>query len=73
MTSPEEVLCAECGKPIGPDETKAYGRNEVLHYRCFKRGMAHGRKVAMVRCDNCGAQRPENNSCFQCGVGPRIG
>lgn len=65
--------CVECGLPIPPQDQGAKGRDGWLHYRCFKLGTMHPRIVVTATCDNCGACRPENDECFQCGVGPRIG
>lgn len=67
-------LCVDCGKEILDGSMTATGPSGEMHYRCFKVGTAHGREVKMVRCANCGAMKvPGPMSCFQCGVGDRIG
>lgn len=66
--------CVECGLPIGADERVAIGIEGEMHYRCFKRGKAHGRAVVLESCVNCGGRiMPWDDTCEQCGVGPRIG
>lgn len=67
-------ICTDCGLPIGPDERAARGSDGDMHYRCFKRGTAHGREVKLKTCGNCHATiMPWTDACDQCGVGPRIG
>lgn len=65
--------CTYCEKPIKDGAPVAHGPDGDMHARCAKLSKAHGREVATVRCDNCGAQKPKGGTCFQCGTSERIG
>lgn len=69
-------ICPDCGEPILEGQQFAIScaieRDAVkVHARCAKRSTAHGRLVE--RCPNCHQWRDKGETCFQCGVGPRIG
>lgn len=68
-----QKICIECELPIAEGEKTAIGTDGEMHYRCFKRGSSVGRPAKMERCSNCGHSKVVGMTCFQCGVGPRIG
>lgn len=42
------MICSACGKDIGIGETVAKGPDGDMHYRCFKRGTAHGKEITLA-------------------------